>query len=359
VGEVNWLVSDHLGTPRMVADLSGSLTNIKRHDYLPFGEELFAGIGGRTTTQGYVSGNLRQGFTGYEKDGETGLNFAQARYYASMQGRFTSIDPLMASAKITSPQSWNRYAYVYNNPLRFIDPSGMRACTDASCSWSEEGEGNGSQGEQNYEARLQHQYNAMAATRAARDGDGEAFNELMATDETLTIAFVVSNVDELVRRTEAGMKGYLDADGYAQCARLPQAWENDQKNFLTDTNRRNRLTPNWIMGDALSYGMSLQKGTVVATFNRTTGKYARLNSGQGGENHTAIFLGWAETKDGIKGMNVVEQRSERGGRPQLNFIAFDSSQRYHSDASRFNVVRIANGYKPLSVDNNVRRTIME
>ncbi len=40
---INWLVADHLGTPRMIADQTGSLAGIKRHDYLPFGEELFAG----------------------------------------------------------------------------------------------------------------------------------------------------------------------------------------------------------------------------------------------------------------------------------------------------------------------------
>ena len=37
---VQWLVGDQLGTPRMVADGTGSLAGIKRHDYLPFGEEL-------------------------------------------------------------------------------------------------------------------------------------------------------------------------------------------------------------------------------------------------------------------------------------------------------------------------------
>jgi RHS repeat-associated protein len=64
----------------------------------------------------------RKKFTGYERDTETGLDFAQARYYSNAQGRFTSPDPLMASAKATDPQSWNRYAYVVNNPLKFIVP---------------------------------------------------------------------------------------------------------------------------------------------------------------------------------------------------------------------------------------------
>jgi len=38
----------------MIFDQTGSLANISRHDYLPFGEELFAGTGGRTAPQGYT-----------------------------------------------------------------------------------------------------------------------------------------------------------------------------------------------------------------------------------------------------------------------------------------------------------------
>ncbi len=123
--EAFWLVADRLGTPRMIVAKSGTLAGIKRHDYLPFGEELSAGIGGRTTTQGYTGDSVRQKFTGYEADGETGLNFAQARYQSSVQGRFTSVDPLTASANVANPQSFNRYSYVENNPLNSIDPTGM------------------------------------------------------------------------------------------------------------------------------------------------------------------------------------------------------------------------------------------
>lgn len=42
-----------------------------------------------------------------------------------MQGCFTSIDPLQASARPATPQSWNRYSYVLNNPIRLIDPTGL------------------------------------------------------------------------------------------------------------------------------------------------------------------------------------------------------------------------------------------
>jgi hypothetical protein len=49
----------------------------------------------------------------------------QARYMSSVQGRFTSIDPLQASAIPANPKTWNRYAYAMNNPLRFTDPTGL------------------------------------------------------------------------------------------------------------------------------------------------------------------------------------------------------------------------------------------
>jgi RHS repeat-associated protein len=108
----------------MVFDKLGTLANVKRHDYLPFGEELGL-IGGRATTQGYSAADgVRQKFTQKERDNETGLDFFGARYYASAQGRFTGADPLPTSAKLELPQTWNRYVYVDNNPLRLIDPSG-------------------------------------------------------------------------------------------------------------------------------------------------------------------------------------------------------------------------------------------
>lgn len=121
---LRWLVMDHLGTPRITADESGSLGGIKRHDYLPFGEEIES-IGGRDATHGYITDNTRQKFTGYEADTENELNFAQARYQSSKQGRFISVDPLGSSATMVNPQGFNRYSYVQNNPINSTDPTGM------------------------------------------------------------------------------------------------------------------------------------------------------------------------------------------------------------------------------------------
>ena len=61
--------------------------------------------------------------TGKVRDNETGLDFFGARYFGGAQGRFTSPDPKILTARhLTNPQKWNKYAYVTNNPLAMIDP---------------------------------------------------------------------------------------------------------------------------------------------------------------------------------------------------------------------------------------------
>jgi len=89
----------------------------------------------RTAALGYTNDTIRKQFTGYERDTETDLDFAQARMHNFNLGRFSSPDPLMASAKRVFPQTWNRYTYVLNNPLNLIDPSGMI--------WGRRSDGNG------------------------------------------------------------------------------------------------------------------------------------------------------------------------------------------------------------------------
>ncbi|MES1258527.1 MAG: RHS repeat-associated core domain-containing protein, partial [Acidobacteriota bacterium] len=64
-------------------------------------------------------------FTGKERDAESGLDYFGARYFSGAQGRFTSPDPLLSSGRPWDPQSWNRYAYGLNNPLRYTDPTGL------------------------------------------------------------------------------------------------------------------------------------------------------------------------------------------------------------------------------------------
>jgi RHS repeat-associated protein len=76
-------------------------------------------------TRTCVYGTLVGKFTSKERDAETGLDFFGARYMSSAQGRFTSADPFLNSAKLWDPQTWNRYSYALNNPLKIVDPNGL------------------------------------------------------------------------------------------------------------------------------------------------------------------------------------------------------------------------------------------
>jgi RHS repeat-associated protein len=86
-------------------------------DYYPYGQEVYSSPG--SCPQSYK-------FTGYERDAETGLDYAFARYYSARLARFMSADPL--AGDVGDPQSLNRYAYVRNNPINFIDPIGLDRC---------------------------------------------------------------------------------------------------------------------------------------------------------------------------------------------------------------------------------------
>ncbi|HRJ87047.1 MAG TPA: RHS repeat-associated core domain-containing protein [Pyrinomonadaceae bacterium] len=110
----------------MITDQFGQVK--ARRDFMPFGEELYTGVGGRTGDTGlkYSSSqdDIRQKFTGYEKDQETDLDFAQARMYASKLGRLSTTDPSRKSIIAANPQTWHRYNYCYNNPLTLFDDNG-------------------------------------------------------------------------------------------------------------------------------------------------------------------------------------------------------------------------------------------
>lgn len=79
-------------------------------------------------------------FTSYERDsgtGETGLDYANFRYYASGQGRFMSAD--LMSGQLNLPRSLNRYAYVGNDPINLSDPLGLFWFETTACVTTDSG----------------------------------------------------------------------------------------------------------------------------------------------------------------------------------------------------------------------------
>ena len=118
---VSYLTADHLGSPRINTDASGAV--LARHDYHPYGEEITTTQ--RTAHPDYSGDSVRKKFTGYERDGETDLDFAQARYYPARVGRFSSPDPISTPGnRRLDPQAINLYVYSRNGSLIFRDPTG-------------------------------------------------------------------------------------------------------------------------------------------------------------------------------------------------------------------------------------------
>jgi RHS repeat-associated protein len=114
-GNVYYFYSDHLGSMGVITDSLGQ-TIENESDYYPYGGE-------RVITSSLPDENYK--FTGKERDAESGLDNFGKRYNASSLGRFMTTDPVVITTeRLKNPQQLNLYAYVANNPLRFIDPTG-------------------------------------------------------------------------------------------------------------------------------------------------------------------------------------------------------------------------------------------
>ncbi len=66
--------------------------------------------------------NGLSGTAGHLRDAESGNDYAGARYYSSARGRWLGVDPVLGD--LANPQRLNRYAYVLNNPINYLDPDG-------------------------------------------------------------------------------------------------------------------------------------------------------------------------------------------------------------------------------------------
>lgn len=119
----HYYLNQHLGSTAFTTDKEGKLLNA--FTYTPFGdpEDEF----GNAELTPYR-------FTGKERDEESGLGYFSQRYLNHNQGQFLTPDPVFTlPERFTDPQQWSPYSYARNNPVRFIDPTGM-----AGFEWSVE-----------------------------------------------------------------------------------------------------------------------------------------------------------------------------------------------------------------------------
>jgi RHS repeat-associated protein len=115
----SYLHHDHLGSLTVITDETGAVT--ERLAYDPWGKRRYAN-GVADVLDSIVGYNTDRGFTMHEHLDEIGIIHMNGRIYDPLIGRFMSADPFVQSP--STLQSYNRYAYVMNNPLNMTDPSG-------------------------------------------------------------------------------------------------------------------------------------------------------------------------------------------------------------------------------------------
>lgn len=118
-GLVQYNHADWLGSARLFSTPGRTATPAM--SYAPFGEGY---AGGQAYVQFSSAGNA---WTVYDPENQSGsLEDFTYRRYSPVQGRWISPDPAgMGAVNPANPQTWNRYAYVLNNPLSYKDPTGL------------------------------------------------------------------------------------------------------------------------------------------------------------------------------------------------------------------------------------------
>jgi RHS repeat-associated protein len=107
-GKMHYYLNDRLGTPQIMTDDNGNV--VWEASYKPFGQA-------RVNPKSTVENNFR--FPGQYHDQETGFHYNYHRYYDPGTGRYLTPDPIGLVGGI------NLFAYIENNPINFIDPSGL------------------------------------------------------------------------------------------------------------------------------------------------------------------------------------------------------------------------------------------
>ncbi len=166
------------------------------------------------------------GFTGYQKDDDTGLYYANARYYNPEEGRFLRNDPL--EGNVQDPPSLHRYLYANANPTSFIDPTGK--ANDTS-----------------------HYYEALLIGKLVGLGEGDLYSYALGAqvgDEfehqdaiENSVSFVANIGKAMFSSLTLNVKGFLDATagakeavinncgGHALCGASPLLVRNAVKEY--------------------------------------------------------------------------------------------------------------------------------
>jgi RHS repeat-associated protein len=199
---------DHLSN-RLVTDSSGN--TVTQMGHFPFGESWYNATKDKLT------------FTSYERDAESGNDYAKARYYISRLARFSTPDSVAGNP--SNPQSWNRYTYVLNDPINLNDPEG-EYCQWDDGSTDDEPEGGGASQDECY---------AQGGTwiDASQGGDGGGDSDPGGDPSGVIMKVLSDCIQSLYGITtdsftapQPGVNGSYIGSGYDANVDLPSQIEN-------------------------------------------------------------------------------------------------------------------------------------
>ena len=125
-GTTEYLLYDGYGSTRQLVDNTGAVVAGQQYNYDAYGVML----GDSTTPYPAQSAATSLLYAGEQYDANMDQYYLRARYYNQNNGTFNRIDPY--AGNMQDPQSLHKYAYVYNNPVNNIDPSGMFSLVEVS-----------------------------------------------------------------------------------------------------------------------------------------------------------------------------------------------------------------------------------
>jgi RHS repeat-associated protein len=187
-GILTYLHTDHLGSASLATDATGGVASEMR--YYPYGQ----------TRSGTMDTDRR--YTGQRWEAGIGLYDYNARYYDPALGRFVQADTIVPSP--ANPQSYNRYTYVENNPLKYIDPYGFeKVIITYGTGYSEE--------TNSFYAAAYTQYQCALADGYSEE-DILFFEQGITTDTELLDAIRQSDIGEIERLYYFGHGWYDEED---------------------------------------------------------------------------------------------------------------------------------------------------
>ncbi|MEW6294678.1 MAG: RHS repeat-associated core domain-containing protein [Candidatus Diapherotrites archaeon] len=195
---VEYYHSDQLGSTSLMTNSSGA--SVMQESYDPYGNTLQ--VSGTSSTN--------YGFTGKELDPKSNLYYYGARYYDPLIGRFITADKV--SGKLEKPQTLNRYSYVSNNPLKFVDPSGNAEVTSTYKDKQKEVSNYYKSAGVNFDSLKSDLLISFNEGQIPKVSYGGIKDSLQPLGATLSSIFLEVRFNSTNQKTLLNMKGYSIAD---------------------------------------------------------------------------------------------------------------------------------------------------